>query len=297
VPYHAYTVWLFARDYFKDTIGPCTAFALFGALSGPILDFDPHPSIADILRRAPLSVFWLWLTVLLFSLHNQHRPESVQEDAVNKPWRPLPAKRLTISQANYLLLAIYPLACLLSLYAGVISQFVLLVLFTIWYNELGGADQNFIVRNFLNAAGYSCFLSGALHIMAGSSQSIYNPKAIQWTSIIIALIFTTTHVQDFRDEHGDRLRGRHTILLAIGSGPCRWTVVVGVTFWSLFVPAFLKLDFGGYLLPATIGASIVYRVLIWRDVGADRVTYKLWCLWFVSFCPLPWFKLVSIAYN
>jgi 4-hydroxybenzoate polyprenyltransferase len=216
---------------------------------------------------------------------------------VNKPWRPLPAKRLTIPQANYLMLATYPLACLVSLYAGVICQYLLLTLFTIWYNEVGGADQNAIVRNFLNAAGYSCFLSGALRIVAGSSQSIYNPKALQWVSTILALIFTTIHVQDFRDQCGDRLRGRHTMLLALGSGPCRWTVVVGVTFWSLFVPTFWKLGFGGCLLPATVGVSIVYRVLFWRDVEADRVTYKLWCLWFVSFCPLPWFKLISITYN
>jgi 4-hydroxybenzoate polyprenyltransferase len=290
IPYHAYTIWLFARDYFKDAIVPCTAFAVFGALSGPVLGFDPNPSIAEILRRAPLSAFWLWLTILLFSLHNQHTLESVQEDAVNKPWRPLPAKRLTISQANYLMLATYPLACLVSLYAGVICQYVLLTLFTVWYNEVGGADQNAIVRSFLNAAGYSCLLSGALLIVAGSSQSICNPKALQWVSTILALIFTTIHVQDFRDQYGDRLRGRHTILLALGSGPCRWTVVVGVTFWSLFVPTFWKLGFGGYLLPATIGVSIVYRVLFWRDVEADRVTYKLWCLWFLSFCPLPWFS-------
>ena len=292
-PYHVYTLWLVGRDQIKDTAIPSTAFAAFAALSGPVLDLDTSSAPSAILSRLPMAFLWVWIYILLFCLHNQRRPESVREDAANKPWRPIPAKRITSDEATLVLLALYPLAYLFSWYEGVLIPSAILTFLTIWYNDFGGADRNGLVRNFLNGAGFCCFHSSALQIAVGSDRSAMTLRALCWILEIGGLISTTIHIQDFRDHPGDRLRGRVTVLSALGDEACRWTLVVGITFWSLFVPLYWEAGVVGLMSPFVIGAIIVFRLLTQRTIPADSVTYKIWAVWCISFYPLPWVKSLS----
>lgn len=295
ITYHFRTLHLFTYSSLKDTVLPCTLFALFGTLSGPVLGF-PAPSLTSLVVRTPLALLWTWLNILVFCLHNQRHPESVAEDAVNKPWRPLPAKRITPAQVSKLLLTAWPLSFLLSIYVGGAAQVALLAFLILWYNEWGGADRNGFIRNFLNAAGYCCFLSGALQVTAGVASPadtvVYNEKAMRWVLMVAVLIFTTIQLQDFRDEPGDRTRGRKTILSLVGDASCRWTVVIAVAFWSAALPAMWGLRWEGYAGPVVFGTTIVVRILTWRGVDADKLTYKVWCLWLMSFFAVPWLKLL-----
>jgi 4-hydroxybenzoate polyprenyltransferase len=228
--YHAHTICLFTYSNLKDTFGPCMIFCISCALSGPVLGFDPSPFKAEIIALLPLAAFWAWITLLGFCLHNQRRRESVEEDTINKPWRPLPAKRITITQTSYLLLATYTIMYLFSSWFGGLRPCIGLTFLQLWYNEWGGSDYNGFVRNFLNAAGYLCFLSGSLEVLIGPSYYVFNPKALTWLLMVGGLICTTIHAQDFRDEEGDRLRGRNTIQSAIGDSASRWSIILAAVF-------------------------------------------------------------------
>jgi 4-hydroxybenzoate polyprenyltransferase len=288
VLYHSYTIWLFTFSSVKDTVVPCSVFGLFAALSGPALDL-PQQDPFSILSRAPLVLFYVWLNILLFCLHNQRHPCSIAEDSINKPWRPLPSSRLSSADATRLMIATYPITLFMSWRMGAFTPAAVLTCLDLWYNDFGGADSNGILRNALNACGYACLLSGAMKVAIGPVlDGMVSVRAWSWVGIIACVIFTTIHVQDFRDAPGDALRNRRTLLSVIGDRKARWTVAAGVTVWSLLGPLAWHSPWEGYLGPIAVGYLVVRRLLERRDVEADRLTYKIWCFWFVTFFPLPW---------
>jgi len=109
--YHLYTIYLFTYSSHKDVIYPGLVFSLSTALSSrSYLPLSSSPSPLEIIPRTPYALLQIYLSLLLFSLHNQHHPSSILEDTINKPWRPLPAGRISPSQTRLLLiLGVYPL--------------------------------------------------------------------------------------------------------------------------------------------------------------------------------------------
>lgn len=163
-------------------------------------------------------LFWSWINLLLFSLHNQRHEDAIAEDKINKPWRPLPAKRLTPSEATAWMYVTYPLVIGSSLALGGKWPCWIHAVFCLWYNEWKGAEYT-VLKNFINAAGIACFLAGPFEIAVTGGSSLWNyPEAFNWPTIIGAVIFSTSHTQDFRDQEGDKLRNRRTVPLAIGDG-------------------------------------------------------------------------------
>ncbi|KAF2113571.1 hypothetical protein BDV96DRAFT_661773 [Lophiotrema nucula] len=97
--HEAYTIWLFTRSDLKTIVIPKSIFGVFGALAGSKLVTDANGSVQAIIIRAPLVVFWVWIVLLPFNIDNQRRAEAIEEDRMNRPWRPLPSKRLSPEQA------------------------------------------------------------------------------------------------------------------------------------------------------------------------------------------------------
>ena len=58
---------------------------------------SPHsdPAVSKVFSRLPQVILWLQLHLLVEVITNKGMPHSVLEDGINKPWRPLPARRLT----------------------------------------------------------------------------------------------------------------------------------------------------------------------------------------------------------
>lgn len=112
-------------------------------------------------KRLPHVFLWLWLFVLQFGLSNQATEESLAEDRVNKPWRPIPASRVTLKQARiFRWCSIIP--CLvISIYYHNLQAAVAETLAFLAYNELGLANH-WLSKNLLNAIGYAAFEAGAV---------------------------------------------------------------------------------------------------------------------------------------
>ena len=68
---------------------PETAFGILGVLTGPLLTTNPDPRAMGVLWRIPKVLLWNWLNVF-FDIANQRLPQSILEDTINKPWRPIP---------------------------------------------------------------------------------------------------------------------------------------------------------------------------------------------------------------
>ncbi|MCJ1466144.1 hypothetical protein MMC07_004763 [Pseudocyphellaria aurata] len=289
--YHAYTLYLFTCDNLVDIVVLGYMFAVPSALCGQKLGFGANMGPHEILRKTPAMLIWSWTHLLMFCVQNQHNPAAIQEDRINKAWRPLPTRRLTTAEASWLMYAMYPIVIFLSVYSGGLGSCLLGIFTCIWYNEWQGAESPFL-RTLLNTVGVSCFLAGPLEVLVvGSGGSLLShPRVTQWLALLAFANFTTLHTSDFRDLDGDRLCNRGTVPLVVGDTLARWIVVVAVLLCSCLAPAFWHLGVTGFLLPASAGSVMVCNLLWNRTREGDNLTCKLWSIWIISFFFLPLMK-------
>ncbi|KAI9667237.1 MAG: hypothetical protein M1821_000050 [Bathelium mastoideum] len=239
-----------------------------------------------ITSRFILALFWTWINLLPFNIQNQLDDAAIEEDRVNKPWRPLPSGRVNPSLARTWMNLFYCAALLTSLRLGGLRQCLALLGLGYWYNRAGGSDCSWAVRNLINAYGFISFASGAMECALGT-QVLLTKSLLQWFSIIGAIVFCTVQTQDMYDMEGDAARGRSTLPLVIGDGPARWSIAIAVIFFSFMSFLFWNAQWVRGNFPLLLGCVIALRTLTYRTVAADKRTFQLWNLWLVSIYSTP----------
>ncbi|KAJ9663366.1 hypothetical protein H2198_000883 [Neophaeococcomyces mojaviensis] len=288
ISYHTKTIYIFAYSDLKTVLIPWTVFGLAHAFAAPLFNL-PYPSAHLILLRTPLAALWIALNILPFTVGNQRHPIAVLEDSINKPWRPLPSKRISSKGAKDLMIGTYLFAYLVAHLLGGASQCLLLAILGYIHNDLGGGDRSWVIRGALNGVAFVSFGSGATEVMIGHKMR-YSPVLIDWLKIVSVVVFSGMHVQDLRDQEGDKLVGRVTLPLVIGDMPARWTVVASALLSSFIVPFWWTIGAEGYFLPMIGALYVSWRVLTKKKVEDDRETFKMWNLWLVSIYCLPLVK-------
>lgn len=248
---------------------------------------------------------WLWLHLLILDVANQRLADSIAEDAINKPWRPLPANRLSPTEATSVLFCAIPLAMGLSLTTGQTAYLPSTTLICLaWlYNDLEGSSLSIFTRNLLNALGLTCFGWGALAVLAGPGTQLGFSNAAVWMAITASIIFTTIHVQDFRDEIGDRERDRRTMALVFSPVVARGSCAFFILMWSVVAPAFwngkdkflapMKADphplFTWWVFAVSIGlgSGVSGLLMARRGQRADEHALAVWCAWVAWIYLLP----------
>ena len=277
-------IWAFSESDFGTFVLPNTAFGIFGALSGTRLAEGILPSSFEILLKLPLALAFNWYSVLLFELANQRTPESVKEDSINKPWRPIPSGRVEPDQVRKAMLLLIPLSWAANYSLGVWTEGLMIQVLTWAYNDLGGGDE--IIRDAVIAVAYGFFNLASLKIALGQQAGVAWGGYV-WICVISGVILTTMQVQDLKDQEGDETRGRKTIPLVFGDQFSRVTIAVFVCIWSGAGVVFWGMSWIKYAVTGAAGALVVARVLTKKGVSADRATWKAWCLWTVSLYCLP----------
>ena len=280
------TLYLFTASDFATFAVPTVLFGLFGSLSGHVLSTNQDPTLISTLLRIPHSLLLIWTNLLIFNISNQRTPSAVEEDALNKPHRPIPSGRITIEQARQVNLALVPVVLTLSWLSGVWHETLILLAMQWMYNDLRGCDESILLRNALIAVGYGLYSTIALSIMIGSSH-VLTLGGYQWIGIITLVMFTTQHICDIKDAPGDRLRGRRSAPIVLGDGVCRWSVSLPIMACSILCPAFFSLGVLSYVFTLSFGALVAGRTLFLRDLKSDKLTWKLWALWTCSLFVLP----------
>ncbi|KAI8942577.1 hypothetical protein NX059_000635 [Plenodomus lindquistii] len=174
---HIRTLYLFTSSNFPTFALPTILFGLCAALSGQILTTNATPSLLQTLTRIPLALTLIWLNLLAFTISNQRTPTAVEEDKVNKPYRPIPSGRISCDQARQLLLVLTPMVGVAAYTSGVWTETGLLFVAQWMYNDLGGCEAHYLVRNLLSTVGYALFSSIALRILVGMEYGL-NEKGV-----------------------------------------------------------------------------------------------------------------------
>ena len=196
-------IWEFTESNFNTFVLPNSAFGLFGAVAESLLAEEPgsasfitggsRPDLIEILWRAPVIVAFNWYSVLIFDLSNQRSPESVQEDLVNKPWRPIPTGKVTPEQTRKALLVAIPAVIAANYALGVWKEGVFILVLTWFYNDLRGCDE--VYRDVILAFAFGFYNSGSLQLaFGGYSGATMSMQAYIWTAIISGMILTTMQV-------------------------------------------------------------------------------------------------------
>lgn len=285
--YHLHTLWLFNFSDLKTIVLPQSAFGIITLLSGQNLMKSSRPPYATICFSLPLVIVWNWLNLLPVAMSNQYSPESAEEDRENKPWRPIPAGRVTMQQTRYLMFISYAVAFSSSLILGGTAECIALMLQGWFYNRLEGANKSFLARNVLNATACLTFAAGAARVACMQSGTELDSRSSLWFIVLGGVILTSIQIQDLCDQKGDSIRGRRTIPLLLGDKLSRLTISIPIAVWSVLCPAFWGLDPRGFALPASLGSVIIFRLYRYQSVDEDRMSYKLWNVWLTSLYLLP----------
>ncbi|OAX32523.1 hypothetical protein K503DRAFT_870110 [Rhizopogon vinicolor AM-OR11-026] len=268
--HHCETAWLFTKSDFKTIVLPVMTFA--SVLS------PRHDPLA-----LSCSLCWLWLQLFQGNVSNQSY--AAGEDALNKPWRPMPSGRISVKNARALRWALM-VFCLgySSLFSiNVLMTSALFTVLVIVHDDLGLGGHP-IGKSLLNVGAYVCFEYGSTLILSGrSSLDRTSVTALLCSGLVI---LGTIHVQDFEDFSGDRAAGRRTLPIVAPEGSRIYTLCV-LPLTSLVLAYFWSLGYLCSVLFVSMGCGIGFRCFLVRDEAGDKITYRLYNVWLMGAHLLP----------
>jgi 4-hydroxybenzoate polyprenyltransferase len=106
-----------------------------------------------------MGVAWIWLHALYFCVCNQC--SSAEEDAINKPYRPVPSGLVSYKEAVGMLFALIPVCIGVSFPSGGSLASAGVILSSLAYTFLK-LDNHWLTKNVMNVAIWYPFYLGAL---------------------------------------------------------------------------------------------------------------------------------------
>lgn len=169
------------------------------------------------------AVVYFWLFIYGSSLINQIT--GVEEDRLNKPFRPLVRGDSSMTGAKRRLAAVHVLFPATGLLLGVV-EWALLWQFLFMLHYAWGGHRNWVAKNLLIALGVVSQLAAAWQMVTPVTEAVW-----WWIATMALMTFMIIGVQDLRDVEGDRTLNRRTMPIALGDRPCR--IYLAVSFVAL----------------------------------------------------------------
>ncbi|KAF2837803.1 hypothetical protein M501DRAFT_139986 [Patellaria atrata CBS 101060] len=283
--YDAKTVWFIIENY-QNIILVWTFLSGVGAFAGPALSNREACNIHHLATHIPLSLLWMIFTALVFAISNQRSPSSIIEDKINKPQRPLPSGRITEHGMRRLLCYLIPVTYILTLFIGGSNIFLLSVVTSWLYNELGAGDENFYSRQILNGVGLIGWHAGSVLVASGVGTE-FHTKGIQWIFLLGAAVTFTIAIQDYKDMEGDIAVGKVTNPIVWGMTPSKIFCAVMMVTWAFIACWFWNVDLLVLAIYMVISLVQGIRVVVVQGKRAEALSLELWYVWLLMLCILP----------
>ncbi|KAJ7113794.1 UbiA prenyltransferase family, partial [Mycena epipterygia] len=171
---------------------------------------DATPSSALVTRSLIRSLIYFLLYIYAFDIANQIN--GINEDRINKPDRPLSSGRVSLQGAYIRWYATTAAHLVAGVAWGVLPWTVLWVCITI-YTSFYGGDKHWPTKNLLfMSVGSLCLLQAAWGLVAPITA-----REWRWALLLSGVFGVVASVQDMRDVEGDRIAGRRTLPIVLGS--------------------------------------------------------------------------------
>ena len=286
------TLWLFTKSDMPTSTIINTTFAVLGIFSESTLITNTNIGWAAMIRGILVAFYFTWHLTLCFNLANQRQPRSIIEDGINKPWRPIPASRISPESAFVWYLASVSSLLILCITTLGATRETTFYLFCAWlYNECGWSDKTWWQRAILNACGITANRVATLRVATAAAKLgehfQFTNQGLGWFFILAIVTFTTIQIQDLRDQKGDAKIDRQTLPLILGDPPSRWLTTFAVWVWSIACPRFWDLGTFGSVMPILVATGVTAHITLYRTRQDDQTSFRLVAVWWISLYSLP----------
>ncbi|QJB34889.1 UbiA family prenyltransferase [Chitinophaga oryzae] len=279
----AYIIFLFIRNDIWDTVIP--TFLTF--IAAFFYNRESWRQFPTMLLYA--SIYNL-LYILTFCIANQ--VNGVEEDRLNKPYRPLVRGVLTVREAekrSYIYNALFLFtAYLLDVFWYALSWQLVTLMMCNW-----GFSNHWFLKNVF------CISIGTILLLGAQWRIVGDEIQLQIWNFIFFLSFWAgagLPLQDFRDQDGDRYMRRKTLPLVLGDLPARRYMIAHMMLLSpllyFFTIATQIDDASEISSPKMILVTtaqvlwhwiIALRIWLYRNPAADDTSYHYFvCLFCVT---------------
>ncbi|GAB3953518.1 UbiA family prenyltransferase [Streptomyces sparsus] len=223
----------------------------------------------SLLLTLSASTAYLLCYCYIHSLANQ--VHGAREDALNKPFRPIPSGMTTVERTRRRFVVVAILYLLLGWSLGLLPWTLLWLAVVVAYN-FAGWDRYWWIKNEYPPTGYLVQSVAAWQI--GGTLTAH-----AWTWIILGVCYwQLVFIQDLRDVAGDRAMARATLPVLIGDTAVRILGCLGLTLFT-FVTWWIttsQISSIWLILFTTCCAIVVVRLAACRCPQADNITYQLY---------------------
>ncbi|GAB7030497.1 UbiA family prenyltransferase [Streptomyces sp. NPDC021749] len=252
------------------TVLPATAFVVAAARHS---GHDGSRLAADFL----CGFLYFWLYIYGFTLTNQLY--GVEEDRVNKPFRPLVTGRSSYRGAQRRAVVVLLLFPLVAWWLGVLL-WALVWEATYLLTNVARWERHWFVKNLSMGIGVTVQLAAAWSLVTPLTQ-----LAWRWVLTLAVSIWLLIPLQDLRDVKGDLVNGRRTFPIALGERFTRWYLAAGFALLPVVVHVLLLTPESPWawaldVVLAAISWLVAVRVVTRRTPEADHVTYRRFEQWY-----------------
>lgn len=238
---------------------------------------DFHHFLIQAATTMSKEVGYSFLYLYSFNLANQYN--GVAGDAIDKPWRPIPAGLVTEEGALARCVLVNLLYSFVSWHLGVLHW--TLIWQAITASQFLGYEKD-------NSTGLgrsvAMFVGTVVQCCAGVSLATpMTPTLLAWAITRGALSGNHHWMQDFRDVAGDQRVGRTTIPLLFGVDAAR-KLMAFIFLMDPFYLHFVVMRGSNYTTPqlileglgAVLCATLAFRVMTRTTPAEDHETYTYW---------------------
>ncbi|GAA0450476.1 UbiA family prenyltransferase [Streptomyces olivaceiscleroticus] len=264
--------WLFIRTDRWTTVFPATCFVMAATVNARLSPYETAVSVG-------LGALYFWLFVYEHTLANQL--VGVDEDRINKPFRPLVTGHSTLRGARLRLIAVRVTFPVYGYCLGILKWALLWQILSLLQHEYGWG-RHWLGRNLYAGIGVVAQLAAAWEIVG-----VLTPYAWRWIVTLTVTVTLLMSVQDLRDINGDRAVNRSTMPLVLGETRTRIFLCIGFAVGPVAIHHFLMAPAGPHwwtvatdVLLGSLSLLLAARVVLFRCLAHDRRTYRLVEQWY-----------------
>lgn len=279
--FHFYLAELYIQFLFICYDLDCTVLPILICTTVSIINHSVGLNLREIIIIIVNTLIYGWFYALVFTSGNQII--GIEEDVINKPWRLLPRKIITINQAIVRFLIYNMIFIIIAWYMNILTFAI------IW--QLSSTAYNFLNLHY-HWIPKSIFISIAVYTQMTSAWSLVQPITngiYSWILFLSISALICSNFQDFRDVEGDIKLNRKTLMIVYDITKVKYIVAILSATIPIFFYIYIHLFMSHNLVSNSIFFEMFLSLIMWitcyklfnsNNKTSYHISWKLLSLYF-----------------